>query len=106
MADDTGSGPQRVLDIVCRMAGNAAPQPLERARPGDTLIGGLGFESIHLLRLGLLLADAFDLDPITMENTVMAETVADLSVYVWAEITAGRGTLPAGTLVIDGAQYG
>jgi hypothetical protein len=94
-------GPQAVEDIVCRVIGALASNPVQRAAPSDVLISGLGFGSMRLAELAFALQEVFDLRPIRIKNTMMDETAADMGRYVLNELTEGRGSFPGQTTLAE-----
>ncbi len=61
----------------------------------DTLIEGLGYDSLSLMELAFALEETFELEPISAEDTVTIETVDEVAAYVAGEVEAGRGQVPS-----------
>ncbi len=81
-------------ETLRRLVGMLAPVPRSGVVPSDTLIGGLGYDSLSLMELAFNVEDLFGLDSISMERSVAIKTVADLTAFVTDEIAEGRGTMP------------
>jgi acyl carrier protein len=88
-------------EVIALVVGRIAPIPVPRAEPSHELINDLGYSSLVLVQLVVVLEDLFDLQWTGPEDMVPITTVADLQRYVWEKIQAGLGAVPYGDRTDD-----
>jgi acyl carrier protein len=89
-----GPGQSSVDDVVQRMVGRFAPEPPERAQPGDRILEDHGFDSLRLLEMAFALEDLFQLDPASLGEAPPIGTVSELGDYLAEKVATGQATVP------------
>ncbi|GIJ21044.1 acyl carrier protein [Micromonospora lutea] len=93
-AADTGVDLARLTDIITRVAGAIAPQPVHRAGLDDMLVGNLGYNSLRLIELAFALEDLLAIEPMSIEDALPISTVRELTRYAQTKILANGSPLP------------
>ena len=77
---------QAITEIVLRVVGMLAPEPVEQPAPAQALVADLGYHSLRLVELAFTLEDLFDLDTTAVDSSLPIGTVGDVLAYVLAEV--------------------
>ena len=88
-----------VGDVVARVVGALAPEPVEHAGTGQSLVDDLGYYSLRLIELSFAVEELFELEPMTIEDAPPISTVRDLQEYLLAKVAAGQATVPTADAV-------
>jgi acyl carrier protein len=92
VVDPTGTA--FVADVVRRVVGALAPEPVERAGDDQNLVDNLGYYSLRLIELSFAMEELFALEPMTIEDAPPISTVRELQEYLLAKVAAGRAAVP------------
>ncbi|MDW5324877.1 acyl carrier protein [Plantactinospora sp. KLBMP9567] len=77
---------RRITEIVLRVVGTLAPDPVDRPTPAQALVADLGYHSLRLVELAFTLEELFGLDAMAVDSSLPIGTVGDVLAYVLAEV--------------------
>jgi acyl carrier protein len=84
----------RVADVVGRVVGAMAPDPVERACPDDTLVNDLGYYSLRLIELSFAVEELFGMEPMALDDIPPIGLVRDLLDFIALKVRAREATVP------------
>lgn len=83
-----------VRDVMERIVGALAPQPVDRPDAGAALVNDLGYHSLRLVELTFVMEDLFGMVPMALEEAPPIGTVGELVAFVLDKIASGAAALP------------
>ena len=91
--------PDGLATLVAEFTGRLAPGTGVAVDPDAELVRDLGYDSVTLLQLQLVLEDLFSLDPIPVDQALTVWTVDDLTELLRAQLGDGNGRFPEVALI-------
>ncbi|MBQ1026053.1 acyl carrier protein [Micromonospora sp. C95] len=83
-----------VAEAITRAVGALAPDPRTEVGLDEQLVTDLGFDSLRMVELSLVLEELFALDPNAMDEVPPVGSVGDLVAYSIRMVDEGKATLP------------
>jgi acyl carrier protein len=82
MEDDNVSSNEQISTRVCEIIGEMCPTGAREVSLTDRIADDLGYDSVAVVELALVLESEFDLQPISEEDAIDLVTVGDVAELV------------------------